>query len=257
MKKSVLLAVVAGALVLGWHGASMSEELNAEGLADMAKTYKYFFVLDSTEEGVLRYMYSDYASHLHVYVVKNGRSELDWETATLGSAITALLVSDVTGDGRKEIWVSTARGRIIVYDEQNYDRMYENFIEPFQSISCMTTANIDNDPEEEVIVIGDGRLNIYDGKNGALEWKSTATFAATEIILGNVDDDPQLEIILNSGTIIDSRFYTVEPYSLKSGSFGVRMKLLDMNGDGHPEIFSETTGFALKVYDVYGQRELW
>jgi len=62
---------------------------------------------------------------------------------------------------------------------------------------------------------------------------------------------------LNSGTIIDSRFYTVEPFSLKSGGFGVRMRLLDMNGDGYPEVFSETAGFALKVYDVYGQRELW
>jgi hypothetical protein len=257
MKRTVLPVFLAWVLSAGCHGVSMSEDLTAAGLKNLAEAYKYFFVLGETEDGALRYMYSDAASHIHVYAVKDGRSELEWETATLGSAITAVHISDVTADGRKEIWVSTARGRIIVYDEQNFDRLYENFIEPFQTISCMTTANIDNDAQEEIIVIGDGLLHIFDGRGGAKEWQSTATFAATEILMGNLDDDPQLEIILNSGVIIDSRFYTVEPYSLKSGAFGLRMRLLDMNGDGYPEVFSETTGFALKVYDVYGQRELW
>jgi hypothetical protein len=257
MRKTVLLVFLAWVLSVGCHGVSMSEDLNAAGLKELAAAYKYFFILSETEDGGLRYMYSDAASHLHVYTVKDGRSELEWETATLGSAITAVHVSDVTADGKREIWVSTARGRIIVYDEKNFDRLYENFIEPFETISCMTTANIDNDPQEEIIFIGDGLLNIYDGRGGVPEWKSAAKFQATEILMGNLDDDPQLEIILNSGVIIDSRFYTVEPYSLKSGAFGLRMRLLDMNGDGYPEVFSETAGFALKVYDVYGQRELW
>jgi len=257
MRKTVLLGLLAWVFSVGCHGVSMSEDLTSAGLKELAAAYKYFFVLDNNKDGEIRYLYSDLASHLHVYVVRDGRSELDWETATLGSAITAVHIADVTADGRKEIWVSTARGRIIVYDEQNYDRLYENFIEPFETIACMTTANIDNDPQEEVIVIGDGRLTIFDGRGGVKEWQSTATFAATEILMGDVDDDPQLEVILNSGTIIDSRFYTVEPFSLKSGAFGVRMRLLDMNGDGYPEVFSETAGFALKVYDVYGQRELW
>jgi len=257
MKKTALLVFMSCVFAAGCHGVSMSEDLTVDGLGDIATAYRYFYVLDKSEDGALRYMYGDVAGHIHVYVVKNGRSELEWETATLGSAITSLWVTDVTADGKKEIWVSTARGRIIVYDAQSYDRLYENFIEPFQTISCMTTANIDSDPQEEVIFIGDGQLNIYDGRGGALEWKSTATFLATEILLGNLDDDPQLEIILNSGVIIDSRFYSVEPYALKSGPFGTRMRLLDMNGDGHPEILSETPGYSLRVYDVYGEREVW
>jgi hypothetical protein len=190
-------------------------------------------------------------------VVKKGRSELDWETASLGSAVTALLVTDLFYDGTKEILVATARGRFLVYDATTYDRLVENFTEPFESISCLTSANIDGDPQQELIFIGDNRLNIYDTKSRGREWRSQTAYQATEIVLGNVDDDPQPEIILNTGAIIDSRFYTLESSSVLNGVFGTRLRLLDMNGDGYPEILGEMPGFALKVYDVYAQREIW
>ncbi len=257
MRKIVLLAAMFFAFGLGCHEPSQSEEMTAEALSDMAKTYRYFFVLDPSPEGFPRYMYSDVAAHIHVFVVKKGRPQLDWETATLGSAVTALFVTDVDGDGRKEIMVATARGRIIVYDAQTYDRIHENFLEPFESIECMTSANLDNDPQEEIIFIAEKRLNIYDGKSRAMEWRSQQNFQASEIIVGNVDDDPQLEIILNTGAIIDSRFYTQEQGSLETGVFGSRIKLFDVNADGYPEVIGEMPGYALKVYDVYARREIW
>jgi outer membrane protein assembly factor BamB len=255
--RKIALLVMFFAFGLGWSQVSLSEELTAAGLGDLEKAYRYFFVLDKSDDGLLRYMYADVGAHVHVYVVKNGRSELEWETATLGSAVTALFVTDLDADKKKEIVVSTARGRIIVYDAQNYNRISENFIEPFESISCMTAANIDDDPHEEIIFIAENHLNIYDGESAAKEWRSQETYQATEIILGNVDDDPQMEIILSTGAIIDSRFRTLESSSVKTGGFGTHLRLLDMNGDGHPEIIGETPGDVLKIYDVYAQREVW
>jgi hypothetical protein len=257
MRKTGLLVLVAVVFGMGCSQVSFSEELTANGLGDIAKAYRYFFMLDKSDEGLLRYMYSDAAAHIHVYVVKDGRSELDWETATLGSAVTALFVDDINVDGKKEIVVATARGRIIVYDGQNYDRLSENFTEPFATISCMTSANIDGDPQQELIFVADSHLNIYDSKSRGREWRSQQTYQATEILLGNVDDDPQPEIILNTGAIIDSKFYTLEASSVMDGVFGMRLHLLDMNGDGHPEIIGELPGYVLKVYDVYAQREIW
>lgn len=257
MRKTGLLVLIVFVFGMGCSQVSLSEELTANGLGDIEKAYRYFFMLDKSDEGLLRYMYSDAAAHIHVYVVKEGRSELDWETATLGSAVTALFVDDVNVDGKKEIVVATARGRIIVYDGQNYDRLSENFNEPFATISCMTSANIDGDPQQELIFVADSRLNIYDSKSRGREWRSPQTYQATEILLGNVDDDPQPEIILNTGAIIDSKFYTLEASSLMDGVFGMRLHLLDMNGDGHPEIIGELPGYVLKVYDVYAQREIW
>jgi hypothetical protein len=251
---SVMIVVAVSSSCLG---ESQSIDLTAEGLATMSEAYRFFLVLGGTEESPLRYIYADVAAHLHAYAVKNGRSELEWETASLGSPVTSLFLTDVDANGTKDIMVSTARGRIIVYDAVDFERTHENFLDRFESISCMTSANLDNDPQEEVIFIAEGLLNIYDGKNVALEWRSPSKFQATELVVGNVDDDPQPEIILNSGEIVDSRFYTIEPSKLDSGVFGTRIRLFDMNGDGHPEIVGDTPGFALRIYDVYAQREIW
>lgn len=257
MRVTVMLVLACLAFALGCYQVSLSEELTPEGLGAIEEGYRYFFLLDKSDEGLPRYMYSDIAAHIHVYVVKNGRSELDWETASLGSAVTSLFVTDLVYDGNKEIVVATARGRFLVYDEKTYNKISENFTEPFTTISCMTSANIDGDPQQELIFIGDNYLNIYDTKSRGREWRSGVSYQASEILLGNVDDDPQPEIILNTGAIIDSRFYTLESSSLLNGVFGTRLRLLDMNGDGHPEILGEMPGFALKVYDVYAQREIW
>jgi hypothetical protein len=258
MKKIALLILVIFVVGMSCHEVSVSQELSAQSLEKFSKAYRFFMMLKPASDGSLRYLYADYAAHIHAWVVKNGRSELAWETASLGSPVTSLFVADVDADGKDDIMVSTARGRIIVYDAENFERTHENFLEPFRTIECLTAANIDDDPQLEIIFIAEKQLNIYDGANAALEWRSPDPYEATEIGVANLDDDPQLEIVLNSGSIIDSRFFNNEPFSRKGGeTFGRRLKFLDMNGDGHPEIFGEEPGFALKIYDAYAQREVW
>ncbi|UCG51367.1 MAG: hypothetical protein JSW58_14435 [Candidatus Latescibacterota bacterium] len=257
MKRIVLAMLVVFSTGLSCRDVSLSSDLTTETLGDAAKAFRYFIMLEPAPDGSPRYLYSDIGRHIHAYVVRSGRSELEWET-TLGSAVTSLFVTDVDADGNSDLMVSTARGRIIVYDANTYDKLRENFLEPFESITCMASANIDRDPQEEVIFIAEDHLNIYDGSNVTLEWRSQERFEASELIVANVDDDPQLEIILNTGAVVDSRFYNLESSSLKEGgTFGRRLRLLDMNGDGHPEVIGETPDFALKVYDIYAQRAIW
>lgn len=257
MKKIFLMVFLVFVTNVGCSGAANSAELNVNSLETFDTAYKYFVVLDGTAEYPVRFLYSDVAAHLHVYGVRDGRTEMIWETATMGSAITSLIVTELTDGGPKHLVVSTARGRIVVFDTIKFERLGENFLEPFETISCMAIENIDNDPQKELIFIGNGYLNIYDGVSTALEWRSQDRYEAQELLVANVDDDPQPEIILNTGKLIDSRFYTVEPSNVASGTFGTRIRLLDMNGDGYPEIVGEMPGFALRVYDVYAQREIW
>ena len=63
------------------------------------------------------------------------------------------------------------------------------------------------------------------------------------------------KIILDTGHIIDSRFFRIEQ-EVKAG-FGARIKLMDMNGDGYPEIVGENPDFSLRVYDIYAERGVW
>jgi hypothetical protein len=123
--------------------------------------------------------------------------------------------------------------------------------------------NIDRDPQFEVSVGGESGLStgsfiyIYDSVSRGLEWKSQESFLATEILVGNVDSDPQPEIILNSGYVIDSRFYNIDLVKTDGGGFGERITLQDLNDDGYPEIIGRAPNRSLKVYDVYAERDIW
>ena len=224
--------------------------------------YHYFIAIPPMGDEPLRYVYADIGPHVHVYEVVKGKAEAVWETST-GAPVTALILADLDHDGRPSIVVATLNGRLIAYDAMNYERVWENFQEPFKSISCMTIHNIDADPQDEVIIVGESALSdgsfifIYDSVSRGLEWKSPERFVATEILVGNTDSDPQPEIILNSGFVIDSRFFNVDLIKRERGGFGNHLTLQDINDDGYPEIIGRVPNRSLQIYDLYAERDIW
>jgi hypothetical protein len=202
-----------------------------------------------------RFLYADFQTHVHVYRIRDGEMELDWETTNLGSRVTSLFVADLYADGKPKLAVSTAGGRIVFYEMSDYSQAWENLQDPFDRVHYMVAYNVDDDPQLELVFIADNRLHIYDSLNKNFEWQSQSEFDARQIVIGNVDDDEQPEIILNTGAIIDSRFYNIEFQA--DNAFGDRISLLDINGDGVPEIFGELLDFNLKVFDIYAEREVW
>ncbi len=262
MNKIILLLAVF-ILGLGCNQDSMSESLTPEALDYLADRYQFFVHMEAKDGQPRRYVIADDAPHIHVYVVKDERAELVWEITNLGSHVSALIVRDLNKDGNEEILIATQAGRIMAYAADDYHVLFENFQESFTRIPCLITANIDQDVQEEVIFIGQSEgedepfLYVYDSHTLLFEWKSFRSFEATEMLVANVDDDEQLEIILNTGFIIDSQFQTLEPSKVGTAGFGRNIFLLDVNGDGFPEVIGEVGGFSLKVYDLYSQRELW
>nr|MBC8423775.1 hypothetical protein [bacterium] len=67
-----------------------------------------------------------------------------------------------------------------------------------------------------------------------------------------VDGDGTPEIVLNTGQVIDSRGGDVE---WEDEAFGARIELVDMDGDGIPEVLTESDGGVLKIYDIDNRRE--
>jgi outer membrane protein assembly factor BamB len=239
-----------------------STDISRSTLESMAEHYRLFSVLEPDKDGNPRYVYADDGPHIYVHAVENGRSVLAWET-NVGSSIRSLIVVPIPDSDREVIVVATSAGKIFAYSAQTFSLLRENLMEPFQSISAFALADVDGDAQMEAVIVGakEGeertRIYIYDGLNRSLLWQSNEEFSATEILVANLDDDVQPEIILNSGVILDSRFHTIESNSSEEGGFGVRIKLLDINGDGIPEIFGEGAGQGLRVYDPYAQRRLW
>jgi hypothetical protein len=262
MKRLVPISAMLTLLAVLVSPTDAQHQMTRESLAQMSDHFRFFKILPDNSEGRMRYVYADEGPHLHAYHVgEDGRSVLDWET-NVGSQIRSLVVTE-TRHGRPLIVIATAKGKLFAYDANTYNLDRENLTEPFTSLQAMAIAELDGDGAKEIILLGvrEGEgaphLFVYDAVSRSLEWRTQETFNASEILTANLDDDRQPEIILNTGTVIDSRFRTIEIDFVHDGGFGVRVRLLDINGDGFPEIFGSTLGEQLRVFDPYVGRRLW
>ena len=229
MSRTLSLVVMTVA-ICAWAGTVVSEPVDFEMLKKLSSKFEFSIMYGSVEEGKLRFIYTDHLNHVHIYRLEDQRFELDWELTTLGSRVTSLVVTELYGDGRPMLILSTFGGRIVVYDMDGYDLVWENLQDPFQMIEYLTSANVDSDPQQELIFVADEKLIIYDSLIRNYEWVSQFRVAAQMIKLANMDDDPQEEIILNTGVIIDSKFFNIE--FEWDRPFGARIELFDLNGDG-------------------------
>jgi len=262
MKKTIvfLAALIAG---LNFYQTSPAEKITPEALQYLSDRYQFFLTIPAMGDEPMKYVYADVGPHVHVYSVIEGKAEVAWETGNLGAPVTSLSLGDLNKDGQWTIVVSTLQGRLIAYSAVDYERVWENFQEPFKTISCVTIHNIDSDPQDEVILVGESALSdgsfifIYDSVTRALEWKSQENFIATEILVGNADSDPQPELILNSGFVIDSRFYNIDLIKRDRGGFGNDLTLQDLNDDGYPEVIGRVANRPLQIYDMYAERDIW
>jgi hypothetical protein len=235
--------------------AGAHAEVDLERMDEVTKKFPFAIQVGTPGGDDHRFLYADFQTHIHVYRVKERGLELEWETTNLGSRASSMFVTDLYGDGDLKLAVSTTAGRIILFTMDGYDQEWENLQDPFDSILYMVSDNLDDDPQQELVFIADGKLHIYDSLNKNFEWSSQAEFDAGHMLIANVDDDVQPEIILNTGAIVDSRFYTIEFQA--DNAFGDRSSLLDITGDGVPEIFGEFNDFNLKIFDVYTERDIW
>jgi hypothetical protein len=249
------------ALVLGVVCAPAPSRAGTDGQFDPYEMQEVFCrfpfaqVISLDSLGGWGIMYADAYGKLHLLKSTPKGWKLEWEVTNLGAKIRRFFVRDVDANGLPEIIIATMTGRILIYDMEAYQNIWENLEDNLTAIQAIEIANVDDDPQLEFVYLADGRLYIVDGISKSRQWVSQRTFDAIEIAVSNVDKDPQVEIILNSGVIIDSRFYNVEVEWDKP--FGDRIALFDMNNDRIPEIIGEFADYSLRIYDVYARREVW
>jgi hypothetical protein len=247
---SILFVLLAGVISIG-----SAKDLDPYTVQEIFCRFPFAKVIPLGDGGNWGVIYADTYGKIHIlrYTEKGWR--LEWELTNLGAKIANFLVDDIDNDGGLELVISTVNGRILVYSMDDYSNIWENLEMKFENIETMEIADIDSDPQPEFIVLAQEQLHIIDGLNKGRQWVSTRKFTAADIIVDNVDKDPQLEIILNTGIVIDTRFFTVEVEWDKP--FGERIMVCDMNNDGYPEIVGEFSDYSLRIFDVYAEREVW
>ena len=252
----LMLLVMFLALSLGCASAQARED--AINPVDIERVAGRFYLMQTSGtpgQPNYRFVYTDQSGHLHVEKIDDGALVSDWESTALGTRATSLFITDLYGDGKQKIVVSTIGGRVLIFDLATYQLEWENTQLRFTRIDFMTLANLDNDPQQEVVIVADDRLHIFDGYNRNVQWSSTVVLVSNFVAIGNVDDDPQLEIVLNTGKIVDGRFYNIQFQTEKA--FGDRIELLDVTGDGYNDVVGEFSDRSLRVFDVWRTREVW
>ncbi len=254
LRSSCLLLAGAGALLagsslpaagqvsgLGLAGDALVEMDNVQALPDAAGRGRRLVIGDG--RGVV-----------HVYEQRGRSYDEIWASRYLEGSICGIQVIDINDDGLLEIVACTDRGRIHYLDAENYNTVWTNSPGEYQQISAMLAANVDDDPQPELILCADGRLVIYDGRDQFEEWRSEQTgLTTTSMLVADVDGDAMDEIVLNDGYVFSARVHTLE-WQFAEG-FGERMGALDLDGDGILELISEYRSRFIRLFDVDLRRE--
>ena len=160
---------------------------------------------------------------------------------------------DLDGDGFEDAFVArTSAGMIYVWSMDDYHLIYESLPNDFERIACFTAANMDDDPAVELVVNADRHIYYIDGDAFTRDWTSMQEYEATQILCGDVDGDDRIEIVLNSGQVIDAASGDVE---WEEEVFGSRIELLDFDGDGVLEVLTESPGTPLRIFEIDNRDE--
>ncbi len=172
-----------------------------------------------------------------------------WKSIQLSGIPDEVLTADLDGDSLDDsILCRTSNGKVYVWSLDGYALLWESLPSEYREVSCFTTANVDEDPANEIVMVADNRIVYVDGVNFTKSFTSILEYSATQVRCGDVDGDNRVEIVLNTGQVVDSVTGDIE---WEDEPFFGKIELLDINGDGTPEILTENPGNGpLKVFDA-------
>jgi len=167
-----------------------------------------------------------------VQVVKvdgNGMSNV-WKSNQLRGVPEEVLTVDLDGDGLEDsILCRTTTGTVYAWSMDGYDQTWESLPGEYQTVSCFTTGNVDEDAATEIVMVADGRIVYVDGVSFNRQFTSITEYQATQVRCGDVDGDNRMEIVLSTGQVVDSLSGEVE---WEDEVFLVKIELLDVDVDG-------------------------
>lgn len=171
-----------------------------------------------------------------------------WKSIQLSGIPDEVITADLDGDGLEDaILCRTSNGKIYAWAMDGYALLWESLPSEYQTVSCFTTANMDEDRANEIVMVADNRIVYIDGDTFTKNFTSINEYSATQVRCGDVDGDGRVEIVLNTGQVVDSVSGDVE---WEDEPFFGKIELLDIDGDGMPEILTENPGNGpLKVFD--------
>jgi len=250
-----LALVIVAVVIMGVQSDSMGaakEDLNFYEFQTLARAHARLdkvVMLEPPGGEVGMYMIvGDRFGVVHAYHLTHNSSERIWKSKHLDGVIWEIQVADLSGDGYNDIFMArTSTGMLYVWSGTTFNLRYESLPTDFKNITAFTTGDVDAGEYAEIVLNADKKIYFLDGQNFKRKWTSLRDYEATRMLCGDVDGDNNMEIVLNSGQVVDT--FTGDVKWEEEGFYN-RIELLDMDGDGIPEILTEGNGTPLKIYDM-------
>lgn len=191
---------------------------------------------------------------VYLYRLVDGRVR-PVQKINLWKGIKAVNLSDLDNDGKPEVLALTKEAVLYALDLATLRIIWNTEEGYFKGISCFTVADMEGDDQNEIILLADNHLYVFDIGSGYERWKSLEEYEATHILAGDVDGDGLNELVLSNGVVLDSRLYEEE--WIYQQSFGHSMDLFDIDGDGILEVVSLDGAGDLQIVDVDDRARQW
>ncbi|MHB9027514.1 MAG: hypothetical protein ACYC9O_01965 [Candidatus Latescibacterota bacterium] len=189
----------------------------------------------------------------------SGNFSESWKSPPLNSEVRGIFVENLDRIGEAEIVAYTLDGNIFIYGYDSRELKYKSPEGTYQGINCMLVANLDTSPELELLFITKaGKMIQFDSVTRFEEWTSTDTYEATDMVYGNVDNDRNMELILNTGEILNFQFKSVK-WKMDAAHIrpNSRLYLIDMDNDNILELVVEYDQQYVRFFDIDQRREKW
>jgi phosphotransferase system IIB component len=170
-----------------------------------------------------------------------------WNSASFEHLISVLEVVDINDDGNFEIVIGFNNGDVQIYNAQSKKLQVEAKID-YESINSIDFADADNDLQKELVVSSRFGTHILDPLTLAKKYRINR--GASNVKVGNIDDNEQNEIVLSSGAVY--RITNNEPvleWEFSEGGFGGQLILSDLNNDQRQEIILAQSWYKINIYD--------
>jgi hypothetical protein len=220
---------------------SVEDSYRAAGRFDAVSAFR------NRIDGKTKLAFGTESGYLHIMNLGVAGPELEWQSPFLGSPVRGVLVRDFKGVGATEILVYTVGGRMVVLEMGGYSVVRENSAFDMPKISCVVAEQLDDDPALELLVCGGGIFLVYDAATLFKEWQAGEAVPGEWLAVGDVDGDGEPDVVLNSGYVLEARFFRVKN---RLGHLGHRLEILDVDGDGVEEILAEREDGSIAIYDA-------
>jgi hypothetical protein len=193
-----------------------------------------------------------------------------WAVANPEHGVTDIGVFDADGDGVLELlWGAGASSSgpdyLFVHSVATRAREYRSF-DISSMYSALDVGDVDNDGRNELVAFStesesgyaDGVMLIFDAETHELEHRSNTNLfggmawtGVRSARIGNIDGDPQPEILVGTDRLYDGRLFVIDGISravqhewpFDSGSPLQNLELADLDGDGQLDVVA-TNGHA-------------